>query len=64
MALSSDPLWPRAGAWPAFDGAADAVLLGVPTWRTSLSPTGAHATPTAVRDALRRYSATLMGPPV
>jgi formiminoglutamase len=77
MALSHDELWPRAGGWPAFDaagvdaagfdaagGAADAVLLGVPTWRTSLSPTGAHATPAAIRDALPRYSATLMGPPV
>lgn len=64
MALSHDPLWPRAGSWPAFDGAADAVLLGVPTWRTSLSPTGAHATPAAIRHALPRYGATLMGPPI
>lgn len=64
MALSHDPLWPRAGGWPAFDGTADAVLLGVPTWRTSLSPTGAHATPAAIRDALPRYGTTLMGPPV
>lgn len=63
MSLSHDPLWPRAGTWPSFEGEADAVLLGVPTWRTSLSPTGAHATPRAVRDALQRYSATLMGPP-
>lgn len=63
MALSHDPLWPRAGAWPAFEGEADAVLLGVPTWRTSLSPTGAHATPRAVREALQRYSPTLMGQP-
>ncbi|MEU4017432.1 arginase family protein [Microbacterium sp. NPDC028030] len=61
--LSHDPLWPRAGAWPAFDGTADAVLLGVPTWRTSLSPTGAHATPAAIRDALPRYGTALMGPP-
>lgn len=61
--LSQDPLWPRAGAWPAFDGSADAVLLGVPTWRTSLSPTGAHATPAAIREALPRYGTTLMGPP-
>ncbi|WP_226530924.1 arginase family protein [Microbacterium paraoxydans] len=61
--LSHDPLWPRAGSWPAFTGAADAVLLGVPTWRTSLSPTGAHATPAAVREALPRYGTTLMGPP-
>lgn len=61
--LSQDPLWPRAGAWQAFDGSADAVLLGVPTWRTSLSPTGAHATPAAIRGALPRYGTTLMGPP-
>jgi len=63
MALSHDPLWPRAGSWPDLDGSADAVLLGVPTWRTSLSPTGAHATPAAIRAALPRYGATLMGPP-
>ncbi len=66
-ALSHDPLWPRAGDWPALDEAAadrlDAVLLGVPAFRTSLSPTGADATPGAIREALRRYSATLMGPP-
>lgn len=64
MALSHDPLWPRAGGWPPADGAsADAALLGVPTWRTSLSPTGAHATPAAVREALARYGTALMGPP-
>jgi len=63
MALSHDPLWPRAGHWPALDSSADAVLLGVPTWRTSLSPTGAHATPGAIRDALPRYGTALMGPP-
>ncbi|PRB16469.1 arginase family protein [Microbacterium sp. MYb62] len=63
MALAHDPLWPRAGSWPAFGGTADAVLLGVPTWRTSLSPTGAHATPAAIREALPRYGTTVMGPP-
>ena len=38
MALSHDPLWPRAGSWPAYtpQTGADAVVLGVPTWRTSL----------------------------
>ena len=64
MALSHDPLWPRAGDWPSFDdvpGRMDAAILGVPAWRTSLSPTGAHATPTAVREALRRFSPTLLG---
>ena len=67
MALSHDELWPRAGDWPAldsFDGAVDLALMGVPAWRTSLSPTGAHATPAAVRDALRRYSPALMSGPI
>jgi formiminoglutamase len=64
-AHTDDPLWPRAGGWPAlseFDVASriDLVLLGVPAWRTSLSATDAHATPSAVRDALRRYSPALM----
>ena len=63
--LSNDPLWPRAGAWPALadlepGASVDLALLGVPAWRTSLSPTGAHATPTAIREALRRYSPALM----
>ncbi|GAA2444878.1 arginase family protein [Agromyces soli] len=65
MALSHDPLWPRAGAWPAPDVLAAGeraalAVLGVPAWRTSLSPTGAHATPSAVREALQRYSAALV----
>ncbi len=67
MALSHDELWPRAGDWPAletFDGDVDLVLIGVPAWRTSLSPTGAHTTPAAVRAALRRYSPALMSGPV
>ena len=63
MALSHDPLWPRAGSWPAPDGDSDAAIIGIPAWRTSLSPTGAHATPAAIREALRRYSTTVMGPP-
>ncbi len=67
VALSHDDLWPRAGDWPALDdveGDVDLALIGVPAWRTSLSPTGAHATPAAVRDALRRYSPALIGGPV
>ena len=65
MALAHDPLWPRAGDWPApVDGERwDAVLLGAPASQTSLSPTGAHEPPGAVRAALRRFSPTLMGPP-
>jgi formiminoglutamase len=67
VASSHDELWPRAGDWPAldsFEGDVDLALIGVPAWRTSLSPTGAHATPAAVRDALRRYSPALMDGPV
>jgi len=65
-ALSVDPLWPRAGSWPVLGDvptgqAVDFTLIGLPTWRTSLSTTGAHATPAAVRDALRRYSLHVPG---
>ena len=55
----TDPRWPTAAAWLAAGppaAPADLVVLGVPTWRTSLSATGAHATPAAVRAALARYS--------
>lgn len=59
--VPSDPMWPRAAAWfappvPEAPVAADVGLLGVPAFRTSISPTGAHATPAAVRAALERYS--------
>lgn len=58
MSLPHDPLWPRAGGWPAAvpGERADIALVGVPTHARSLSPTQAHLTPAAVRDALRRYS--------
>jgi formiminoglutamase len=59
--LSHDPSWPRAGGWPPLGGDdVDVAILGVPAWRTSLSPTGAHTTPVAVRDALRRFSPALV----
>ena len=38
------------------DACLDLALLGIPAFRTSLSPTGAGATPAAVREALLRYS--------
>lgn len=61
QALPHDPSLPRAGDWPGPAGdAVDLALLGVPAWRTSLSPTGAHATPAAVRAALRRFSPALV----
>ncbi|CAG7605656.1 arginase family protein [Leucobacter soli] len=62
--LVHDPLWPRTGGWPALgdSGTVDLALIGVPTSRTSLSPTQAHETPAAVRDALRRYSGHFVAP--
>jgi formiminoglutamase len=43
-ALPDDPRWPRAGGWPsigelASETSVDLGLLGIPAWRTSLSPT-------------------------
>ena len=61
--LPNDPLWPRAGSWPAAvpGERADIALAGIPTHARSLSPTQAHLTPAAVRDALRRYSVHTSG---
>ncbi|WP_083506551.1 arginase family protein [Leucobacter sp. G161] len=59
-ALPTDPLWPRTGGWQdlaaAGPGSIDLAVIGIPTSQTSLSPTNAHVTPAAVREALRRYS--------
>lgn len=62
--LPHDPSWPRTGAWPAWANAqpSDLTIVGVPTSRTSLSPTNAHETPEAVREALRRYSSHIVDP--
>ena len=57
--MSEDALWPRAAGWltPGNIGeTCDLALLGVPAFATSISATGAHATPAAVRAALARYS--------
>lgn len=63
-ALSHDPNWYRAGNFSPFDAGStsDVTLVGVPTWRTSLSPTHAGVTPAAVREALRRYSTHAVSP--
>lgn len=59
----NDPLWPRAAHWLAGRSPAAGpgsrprlAFLGVPTHTTSITPTGAHTTPAAVRAALMRYS--------
>lgn len=60
--LPEDPLWPRAANWLGAPQGATAVagcdfgFIGIPAHATSITPTGAHATPAAVRDALLRYS--------
>lgn len=55
----NDPLWPRASDWLAGGGAPAGRRLGVvgvPLCRTSISASGASATPGAVRAALRRFA--------
>lgn len=64
MTARDDPEWPRASAWLASGGstAADApslAVLGAPLSATSISPSRAHTTPSAVRAALRRFSTAL-----
>jgi formiminoglutamase len=59
--LPHDPHWPRAAGWlraPDESSApgGDLALVGVPAHLSSLSQSGAHLTPAAVREALLRYS--------
>ena len=56
--LKDDVNWPRAAAWMLADDGqrADLGLLGVPANTTSISATGANATPDAIREALLRFS--------
>lgn len=58
--LTVDSLWPRAGLWlspaTAEQPACDLGLIGIGAHATSITPTSAHTTPAAVRDALLRYS--------
>lgn len=58
MGLPHDEHWPRAGHWIASGTQIDVdlAIVGVPAHETSISPTSAHTTPAAVRDALLRYS--------
>jgi arginase family enzyme len=56
--MSEDPLWPRASSWlaPAGSVRAELGLFGVLASETSISATGANATPAEIRVALARYS--------
>jgi formiminoglutamase len=58
---TNDPLWPRAGHWiqrvaPGESPDGDLAIVGVPAYKSSITPTSAHTTPPAVRAALARYS--------
>ena len=53
--LSSDPNWPRANTLLK-STKAELAIIGVPASATALSPTSAHLTPAAIRDALAKYS--------
>lgn len=62
--MTEDPLWPRASGWLAGGGSPDGprlLVVGVPLSRTSISPSGAHETPAAVRRALRRFGTSHAG---
>ena len=56
--MSKDALWPSAASWlaPAGAGQSDLGLFGVLASETSISATGANATPAEIRVALARYS--------
>ena len=66
MALPHDPLWPRAASLfsQKSENQADVTVVGVPASQTSLSPTSAHQTPNAIRQALQRYSTAHSDPRV
>ena len=66
MALPHDPLWPRAASLfsQQLENQADVTVVGVPASQTSLSPTSAHQTPNAIRQALQRYSTAHSDPRV
>ena len=66
MALPHDPLWPRAASFfsQKSENQADVTVVGVPASQTSLSPTSAHQTPNAIRQALQRYSTAHSDPRV
>lgn len=58
-ALKEDAKWPRAAHWlkkHSGENSIDLAVYGVCASQTSISPTGAHTTPNAIREALLRYS--------
>lgn len=53
--MAEDAKWPRAASLISSD-ASPIGILDVPAFKTSISPTNAHITPRAIREALLRYS--------
>jgi formiminoglutamase len=53
--LSNDPNWPRANSLLK-SSKTELAIIGVPASATALSPTSAHLTPAAIRQALAKYS--------
>jgi formiminoglutamase len=60
MTLYQDPNWPRASAWLRGDCRADAVggiaVLGAPVAKGSITPGHCDLAPSAIREALHRFS--------
>lgn len=55
--MSEDALWPRASTWLQSNSPSpNLAVFGVPAHKTSISKSGAHKTPAAIRKALLRYS--------
>ncbi len=55
--MANDRLWPRAQSlFKPNLKMADLALVGVPAHKSSISPTSAHLTPKAIREALSKYS--------
>lgn len=53
--IPNDPNWPRASSLLK-SAKSELAIIGVPASATALSPTSAHLTPAAIRDALIKYS--------
>ncbi|MEY3561927.1 MAG: hypothetical protein RL068_1079 [Actinomycetota bacterium] len=53
--MSEDAKWPRAASLISKDPS-PVGLIDIPAHQTSISPTNAHLTPAAIREALKRYS--------
>ena len=53
--IPNDPNWPRANSLLK-STKSEIAVIGVPASTTALSPTSAHLTPAAIREALSKYS--------